>query len=246
MSYNVIKSVQVKNYGRVAIDTKYEYMKENEESPNDNSSIVESYENIGANIIKCAKEKAEEIHKNALQDIIIKEKEVYERAYEDGKRAGYDQGYKEGYESGMEECRREEKVILGNANRVLDQCQEHYDKYLREKEIEIKETIVSICEEVLKREVDKEDGINDIIFSVLSEIKKAEKIIIRCNEKYYASISSSLEIWKNELTYRAEIFLIKDNRIQNGEAVIEKDSGITKIDINYSLDKIREIILYEE
>lgn len=242
--------MQVKNEGSRAVETKYECNKKNKSllcnKVEDPSSIIESYESIAANIIKNAKLKAEEIQKNALQEIMIKEKETYEKAYEEGKTIGYEHGYNESYEKGMEKCRIEEEAILGNAHEVLCQCEEYYKKYLMEKEVEIKETVITICEEILKKEVDRNDGLNSIIFNVLSEIKKAKKIILRCNERYYESIAASLETWKNELTYRAEMFLIRDERVQDGEAVIEKDDGITRIDINYSLDKVREVILYEE
>ena len=50
-----------------------------------------------------------------------------------------------------------------------------------------------------------------------------------------------MKTWKDKLAFQGDIFVIEDNFLDDGNAVIEKESGKSIVSIAYGIEKIVEI-----
>ncbi|EFG88174.1 hypothetical protein CLCAR_2167 [Clostridium carboxidivorans P7] len=134
-------------------------------------------------------------------------------------------------------------MIKDNADNILRTCKEEKEIYLKEKEQEIRNLIVNCVEAVLKREVKDEAALNDVIFQALSTVKNTKTFIIKSNEIYCEELKNKVELWKEQLPFRGDIFIIPDKDVEIGKAVIERENGKVVVDVNIAMEKIKEIVL---
>ncbi len=254
-SYRVIKGTNVWEAGNVEIDSNFpiEYLKEMEAKENINAIEQESededskisrakYEEIkieSEKIIKSAQMEAENIRTKAKEEA---QKIAYE-AKESGFKSGYEEGLeignKEGYEEGVEKG----KEIIQNANFILYQAKEEYDTYIKKKEMDIRSIIVSVVENMLKKEAQRSDALDELLFSILSEEKNAKMIIIRVAPTYVAELEKKVEEFKQNLGIRGEVVILQDNLLEHGSLIVEKDNGKISFTIENSVEKLKEILM---
>lgn len=246
--FNVIKCGRVIEQGDAVIDTKFfcndfESSDDNElENINDTSEDV-AYDELAVDVIENAKQEAEMIKNKVLKEAEQIERNAYKKGYDLGKNQGYNDGYDEGYNSAMDKANIEAKNIIENANSVLNQAKQEYHKYLEQKSDEIKNVILSISQKILKKEIQNSDALNSMVFEALQNIRGVSSVVIKCNKLYCSEIKNRIEQWKKSIVLNSDLFVIEDNSIENGKALLEKDNGKIIVDINYGLEKIKEALM---
>lgn len=261
-SSKVISNSIVNESSTQKIETKYvkKVEKINDEASNDikndseiKKAIYKNYESIAQKILESAKKKRDGIVTDAYRNAVDIEKNAYDKGYkagfEEGKIKGHDDGYKDGYEKNVQLGKDEAEKIINaagkkteNADNVLIDSANQYSLYLESKKSEIKEVILSICENILKTELSDVSLIDNMIFDVINDAKNTKTFVIRCNSKYIDSIKSKISEWKNKLNSEAEIFAVCDENIEDNSAVIVKNNGKVKVGIEEGISKIREIL----
>ncbi|WP_050607011.1 FliH/SctL family protein [Clostridium niameyense] len=253
-SYNVIKGSSVVKKGTKKINTNYIVTTKEEEIEEENSkNYIDSYENLAKNILENARRSADEFITNAYREAEVVEKDAFNRGYELGHEKGYDDGsekgykeaYKEAYEKYMEAGKREYEAIVSKGNEILFNCEKAYEEYLKEKEEEVRGVVLTVIENVLKREVKDKDSMNEVIYDVLNECKKSKTFIIKCNNTYYEEVKGKSELWRIQLPFKGDMFIIEDNSVEDGEAIIETDEGKVQVSINIAFDKLKDIVIKE-
>ncbi|WP_443659575.1 FliH/SctL family protein [Clostridium algidicarnis] len=239
--YKVIKGKEVKDTGEKLIDTVHDIVSdENQISEDYDNRSVDSYALIGKSIMEKAKRKKEEIIASAYEDAIVIEKDAYEKAYKEG----YEKGYAESYEAHIEKALKEADSILeegrNSAGEIVKSAKENFESYLNEKRDEILNLSYEIAKTILKREIVKEDGLDDIILKILKEHRDNKSFIIRCEEGYVDHIRENIVKWKDESAFKGDIFVIKDDSLGEGNAVIEKDNGSITVGIDIGLENIKK------
>lgn len=250
-SYKVIKSVNVCESGIKAIDTEFyiepaPIIEDILNTENTQPMNMEEYLKL--------KQKTEEMIENAhreAEDIISNAKckvdEIIYQAKEDGFNKGYEEGhsigYREGYDTAYDEGVKKGEGIIENANFILYQAKEEYDKFLKSKEMDIREIIVSAVENMLKKEFESKDALNELLFNILSEERNAKMIIIRVSPNYLEEIEAKIEEFKQSIGIRGEIVVLQDNYLEYGTLVVDKDDGKTTFTIEKSIEKLREILM---
>lgn len=250
LSSNVIKNTKIKSNERKEIVTEG-YAKVNDQSLEDIKGIIEenSSENYKAitefasGIVKNAKKEAEKIRERSILDAQEIEAKAREEGYKAGEKEGYDKAYNETVTKGKIEVENFKSLAEQNASTMMANAKYNYEKYVVDNREDIKKLALSIAENILKREVKNEDGINDMIYSAVELSKNSELIIIKCNKNHVDSLKSAVENWKRELPTLKQIFIIEDNFLEDGSSIIEKNNGKIKVDINIGLDKIKSEIL---
>lgn len=248
---NVIKSVCVENTGKKPIDTDISIVNkrrfENDET--NSKEYFGSYENLAKGILENARKQKDEMMLKAYNecskmesDANEKIKKEYNKAAEKGYKDGFEKAYKEYYEKNIKKAEEDSKVMIKNAENTIQAAKDEYARYLNEKEPEIKDLIFKIAESVLKREVKDKDALNEMLFDALSKEKSKGKFIIRCSKCYEEGIKSNIENWESKLALKNDIFIITDEQIQQGTALIEKEDGKTIISIDDAAQKIKEIL----
>lgn len=249
-SFKVIKSNSVIENGNFEINT--EYSTKNDISSTHNKELgeknakdfIESYEVLARTMLENARRESDNILAVAYEEANRLEHEAYEKGNSEGYKAGYDKGISEGkklLENQINDAKTRENKIIASAEEVLLKANNEYIKYLEEKQEEIKGLIISIVEHILKKELQDKDGITNLVLDAIELAYKSKTIIVRCNKKYVEDLQDNIENWKNQSIYRGEIFVVGDDTIEEGSAIIVRENGKIVVSVNDALEKVREI-----
>ncbi|WP_333887553.1 FliH/SctL family protein [Clostridium sp.] len=247
-SYKIIKSDSISGKGAKNIVTVFE--KNIVEEENKDSSMVNSYSKIVKSMIEDAQKKREEILSKAYEEAGKIEEEAYknanEKGYKEGYEKGYDEGFKkaydEGYTKNVEKAKVEGEEIISKADSILKASVEEKNRYLKEKEEEIKRFILDSVESILKEEIKDEESLNAMVFNELSQVRNIETFIIKSRKKYCDQFKKQVDIWRERLPFKGDIFIIPDETLEKGTVVIEKNNGKSIFSLDIAMKKIKEII----
>lgn len=176
--------------------------------------------------------------------IIEDSKKQAENAYKEAYEKGYREGCKKGSEDAALETEKRNKTAMDKIEALYDKAVSDYNKYLSEKENEIKKLIGKIAKNVLKRELEFSDSLNEVIIDALNK-EQGSKVIVRCNEKYCDSIRNRVDNWKRETGSNLDVFIIEDITIKDKSVVLIKDEGRSILDMDKVIENIGKIILGE-
>lgn len=249
-SYNLIKSASALDSSKKIIETNYT-VQIDEEGRNEPEISIEdefrkNYEAIGFNIIRKAKIEAEDIKKKSqiIADEI--EKRAYEEGYNQGKENGYEDGYEKGYAEAIEkvklETEKEIKERIDRAEKILEEANKEYKEYLLKKEKEILRLSFDMANIIAKSEIKLSEGILPLIENVLEEAKGEENIIIKCNNIHSKAIKEKVDYYKKAYAIKGEIFILEDELMEPGNAIIDKGTGKAVIGLDIALEKLENAL----
>lgn len=249
-SFKVIKSNSVIENGNVEINT--EYSKNNGNNSTEKKELgeknakdfIESYEVLARTMLENARRESDNVLAVAYEEANRLEHEAYEKGSSEGYKAGYDKGVSEGkklFEKQINDAKIKENNIIASAEELLLEAKNEYTKYLEEKQEEVKGLIISIAEHILKKELQNKDGITNLVLDAIELAYKSKTIIVRCNKKYVEDLQDKIESWKNQSIYRGEAFVVGDDTIEEGTAIIVRENGKIVVSVNDALEKVREI-----
>lgn len=244
-SINVIKNSRVINQGNREINTQFSEASRNAHSgvdkviPNLN---MESYENIANNILESARRQSERIISKAYIDAAKTKTEAFKEGLDNGTREGYEAAYKDALSGAMEAA----EAVRADADFILTSSKHEYNKYLIKKEKHIKALIINIAENILKKEVKEVDALNEMIFNTIKSERNVKSYVIKINSTHFVTIKDEIQNFKDRLAFQGDIFVIEDNFLDDGTAVIEKETGKSIVSIAYGIEKIIEVFQEEQ
>lgn len=249
LSYKVIKNNSIKSNGLKEIITDAEQVAIQQSQDGKIISNMDSYNNLAKTILENARIQKEQILARAYDEARIIQEEALKKV-EDITKEAYEIGFKEGKELGFnsvfneakEAAEKEKELIIETANELLFNAKLEYENYLENKKSEIFDLIICASEAVLKNELKDKSSLNNIIFNALEASKNTDNFIIKCNEIYIDELKEQVFSWKEKLGFMGEIFIIKDNSLEVGKAIIDKGNGRIVIGIDCALLKIRELL----
>lgn len=112
----------------------------------------------------------------------------------------------------------------------------------KRKKDEIIRLSIAIAEKVIRQKVTDEDGISEILEEGIRLSKGEENLVIKCNPKYVSSIKEHIPVWKANYSISGEIFVLPNEGVSLGNAIIEKASGKVEVGIDVSLKAIEEAL----
>jgi len=255
-SYNLIKKGIAKQGDSKVISTEYNIKKpvfevietEKEEEdvkvPQiDPEELIKRYEDIGQRIIQDAKKEKQVIVLRAQMDANVAEKNAYEKGYAQGLENGYDDGYKKAYDETIEAAKAEAAEIINKAEQLLKSAHENYEEYLENKKLEVLKLALEIAESIAQKALSKEDSLNSIVEEAFKISKGEENVILKVNSIHVESIKAQVEKWKIAYGIKNEIFVLVDDFMEPGNAILEKSSGVVKVGIEVGMEQIRKAIL---
>lgn len=243
-SYNLIKASKSLEGNEKTIQTTY--IRENSAcgigSDNldiDPKKIVTQYKEMANNILEEAQKTRERMLVDIMEESKRLEKEAYENGYSQGFDNGIEDGKKEAYENIIPNANFEASNIINNAHEILRNANAEYNTYLEDKKEEIVDLAFSIAEQILKRKIEVDNAISDIVDEAIKDAKGEKSLLIRANALDIDELKSHVDRWKISKGIRDGIFIVEDN-IDRGNVIIEKDSGIIQAGIEVGLRKIKE------
>lgn len=249
LSYNVIKNNSVKKLGSKEIVTNSDIQYVCADLEDNAKQHIESYENLAKNMIENARKQSEAILQKAYEeakkiqnDASAAARELQQRAYDNGYNEGKQDGFNKAYSETIESAKAESQNIVNNAEELLKSAKVEYENYVQSKFHELNDLIVTIAEKVLKRRFEDKEAIGNMIYEALEISKGSRNFIIRCNERYVDELKCQIFSWKEQLGFTGDIFVIKDDSLELGNALIDKGNGKIEVGIKFALRRIREIL----
>jgi flagellar assembly protein FliH len=251
LSFNVIKNSRVTTHGDSEINTQLSeasVILTSDEHNGIKIANMESYENIAryediaSNILENARRGGEKIISKAYVDAAEAKTQAYKEGLEQGSKEGYENAYNEAISGAMDEATR----VRAKADSILTRAKDEYNAYLIEKENHIKALIVNIARSILKKEVKEADALNEMIFNTLKAERNIKLYIIKINNSHFDMLKSQVENFKSKLAFQGDIFVIEDDFLDDGTAVIEKETGKSILSIDYGIEKIIEFLREEQ
>lgn len=254
LSYSIIKSDKVSYKGTISLRAlEINNSEVEKEEVVDFQSIQDEIVNKAnleaQDIVKRAIAEAEEKKKEILSEVeeIIQESEKkgYTEGYNQGTKNGYEDGYKEAYEEHIERAREEATIIRQQADELLFQAKENVVNYMEEQSKNIIKISLDIASSILREHFKDEDSMSNLLKQIIEEHKSSKTFIIKCNSLYKESIESQIDNWKSTIAMNSDIFIIADDSIDIGNAIVQKDNGKVTIGIDCGFDRLRDELLGE-
>lgn len=245
-SYSLIKKEQALSGDLMKISTNYVAKTNDGYGSNEiesDTNMIGNFEIIGAGIIKEAHRKRDQILLESRTQAALIEKNAYEKGYNQGLQNGHEDGKTEAIEATLPQARKEAEDIINKAESILSSAEQDYKEYLDNKTRDIIKLALSIAEKILKKEVLKDDGIDQIIEEAFKLAKGEQNIIIRCNSIYEEELKGKIQIWKANYNIAGEIFVLISDDIELGNAIIEKNSGKMQVGVDIGLEKIMKALI---
>lgn len=257
-SYSLIKKNLARQGQSKVISTEYEIKKAVVEDEGlgqvekvhvDPEEVLKRYEEIGKKIIEDAKNEQQAMMLKAQMSADKAEKEAYEKGYSQGQHNGYEDGFNDGHTKAYAEtiyiAKAEAEEIRKKSETLLKSANENYQMYLDDKRREIIDLAIDIARGICKKELSKDDSLNILIEDAFKLSKNEENIVVKTNSLHIEEFKKQINRWKIMYGIKNEIFVLEDNELEPGNAVLEKTSGIVKVGIDAGMDQIRKAIFNE-
>jgi len=245
-SYSLIKKEQVLSGDLMKISTNCDIktIDSNNSNIQDNdANMIGNFEAIGIGIITEAQRKRDQILLESKTQAAFIEKNAYEKGYNQGIQNGHEDGKREAIEATIPQARHEAEEIIHKAETLLSSAEQDYKDYLNKKKQDIINLSFLIAEKIMKKEVLKEDGIDQIIEDAFKLAKGEKNIIIKCNSIYETELKGKIQIWKTTYNITGEIFVLISDDMEPGNAIIEKTTGKMQVGVDIGLEKLKKAII---
>ena len=146
----------------------------------------------------------------------------------------------------MEEVKIEKDKILSDAMLFYENAKKEAEEFIVAKENEIKNMIFTMVSKIIRRQLNDEKILNDIIYECIKNIKDKMPVIIKCNEINYKGISEEVHVLKEKAGILGDFHVVISKDIDKGEFLIERNGGIIKYDVNENIEILRKIIFSED
>lgn len=204
---------------------------------------LEQAKNTCENMISNAQVESEKIVKEAQNECEDIKKKAYEEGHNIGLRNGYEDGYKESYEDNIEKAKQESEEIINKANDILIQANNQVINFIKSNKKDIINLSISIAEKVLKEKFKDIDSMNNILEATIKEYEIKENFVIRTNAIYIEKVNEQLNELKNQQLIKGESFILADDFIEPGNAIIETNKGRLIVGVDCVLEKVKEELL---
>ncbi|MBN1044511.1 MULTISPECIES: FliH/SctL family protein [Clostridium] len=231
---------------KIELDENFEEVQEEVYSKEEVDALIAKYEEIGKRIIQDANNEKQGIILRGTMQAQNLEKEAYEKGYEEGLQNGYDDGYKKAYDENIDLAKAKSQEIIDKAEDVLRSANENYAKYLEDKKSDILKLSLEIAKNILRKELGHEDSMNLLVEEAIQLSKDEENLIIKCNSLHAEELKSQVNRWKISYSIKDEIFILNDDFIEPGNAIIEKPNGKVIVGFDIGMEAIKKEILGQD
>lgn len=194
-------------------------------------------------ILAQAESDKQKILDDAKKASIDIEKNAYEEGYSQGLKNGYEDGYKEAYDKTVEETQFEYEEKIKEATDILLSTKSFVADLALSKKSEILNLSLVIAEQVLAKEFKKPKSMDALFEKALNEVKDKKSLVIKINPIHEDSIKSKVKSLKDEFSLTDDIHVIGLSSVNQGDAIIETESGSILVGLSVTLDNIKAELL---
>ena len=209
-------------------------------------SLVEDIAKLEAkkeDVIKSTEEEVANMLKKAQDDVARIERKAYTEGHAQGLSNGYDDGYKEAYDDNIEKAKLEASAIVENANSTLRNINNTVYEYLLDSKEDIMKLCMKISTQVLKEELQNPYTMARLVEKALQDYKYKSNCVIKVNKQYVDTLKEKVSNWKVDMRISEDIFIIEDDNIEEGNAIIESDRGKVIVGLDTALERLKNELL---
>lgn len=257
LSSNVIKAKNIKIKGKKVLKT-FQDTPQNQGMDNElNYKLEEEFaareeeiklkleeaESKYNEILESAQLESERLIQESKQEVENIEKKAYEQGHSQGLKNGYEDGYKEAYEDNIEKAKEEAEKIIKNANNILIEAKYELENYIKNNKANILDLSISIAEQVLREKFSDPSSMNNLLDSIIEEYSLKENFVVKVNPLYKENLDSQILELKEDFKINGDVFILSDESVEEGNAIIDSSKGRLVIGIDSVLDKVKEELL---
>lgn len=194
-------------------------------------------------ILESAQLESERLIQESKQEVENIEKKAYEQGHSQGLKNGYEDGYKEAYEDNIEKAKEEAEKIIQNANNMLIEAKDELENYIKNNKTNILDLSISIAEQVLREKFSDPSSMNNLLDSIIEEYSLKENFVVKVNPLYKENLDSQILELKEDYKINGDVFILSDESVEEGNAIIDSSKGRLVIGIDSVLDKVKEELL---
>ena len=111
------------------------------------------------------------------------------------------------------------------------------------KKNEILNLALTIAEQILSKELKKSKSMDSLFEKALLEVKDRKSLVIKVNPIHKESIEAKIKALKDELSLTDDIHVMGLSSVNQGDAIIESESGTVLVGLNVALENIKAELL---
>lgn len=207
------------------------------------SEEIEQLELKREELIKSTEEEVAKMMEKAKEDIVKIERKAYTEGHAQGLSNGYDDGYKEAYEDTIDKARAEAESIIENANKTLIDINNIVYDYLSTSKEDIKDLCTKIVSKVLKEELQNPYTLSRLLEKALQDYRYRSNCVLKVNKSVKGTIQEKVSIWKTEMNIKGDIFVVEDDNVEEGNAIIESEKGRVIVGLDVALERLKNELL---
>lgn len=196
------------------------------------------FKKIGEMLITRAKKESSKILTESIEDAMVE----ITRQKVASKVQGYKEGFEDGKSKGLSEIREQKDELIKEALLFHENAQKEAREYITSKENEIKQMIFSMVSKIIKRQLNDEGVLSNLIYESIKNIKDRLPVIIKCSEYDYRFLHREVSQWKEKSGILGDFHVVMSNDLDRGNFVVERNGGIIKYDLDSNLDSLKKII----
>ena len=132
---------------------------------------------------------------------------------------------------------------MSKAELLLRSAHDNYAEYLETKKADVLKLALEIAESIARKALGNEESMNQIVEEAFRISKGEDNVILRANSIHVEELKAQIDRWKISYGIKNEIFVISDDFMEPGNAILEKPSGIVKVGVDIGMEQIRKEIL---
>ncbi|HDI52178.1 MAG TPA: hypothetical protein ENF45_06070 [Bacteroidetes bacterium] len=161
-------------------------------------------------------------------------------------RVAFQNGFQQGKKQGLEEAKKEVDSYIRMLKKLVQEWQEHREKFFKDHEITVVRLALDIPKRVIHREVHTgSDFIFYMVREALKRVTASSKIRIKLHPDDLKILEQGKEKLSKELRNFVQVEFLPQENLLRGGCIIESDMGIVDARLDVQLAAIEEA-LWEE
>jgi flagellar assembly protein FliH len=169
----------------------------------------------------------------------LSDKEVLQQKLEENYEAGFDDGYSKAKSDLQKEFNSKLDQKYDELNKIISLFNDNIKAYDKDFEKVIVRLALVISEKIIRKEIEEESGIIDVLKESLRKIVGANSVVVRLNPVDYKNVvTDNKKVIADEAF--SKINFESDDRIEKGGCLIESDIGNVDARISTQLNEIKK------
>ncbi|MGJ7044487.1 FliH/SctL family protein [Thermoanaerobacterium thermosulfurigenes] len=190
-------------------------------------------------IIKAAKDEAENLIKKAKE---IAE-EIKENAKRDGYKEGYERGYVDGLNKGLEDGKGQTYGLLAEAREIKEMIADEKRNLHKEIESDIVSTVIYCVKKIIDLNIEEnKDLVINLVKKGLENYEASNVVTVRVSDEDYEFLTKNKDKLLKSLKFIDDVNIVRDISLDKYDCIVQTPSGMIDCGLKTQIESIREAL----